>query len=148
MTSVAVTYVVSVGRHGLSVAQLAVEEDTVLAEDVPRDPDLPPVSGLHHHVVVTASLLQATAVLVPSVAFLSVSREHRSYNKTVLGLLVLPVILQQDYNISLGQGYISVLKIFSNCVSRHFLTLNLAIKSNFCKKLRNYLEFMIGAHVK
>ena len=27
------------------------EEDAVLAEDVPGDPHLPPVSGLHHHVV-------------------------------------------------------------------------------------------------
>ena len=101
------------------------EEDTVLAEDVAGGPHLPPVSGLHHHVVVTASLLQATAVFVSSVAFLSVTREHRSDHKTVLGLLVLPVILQQDYNISLGQGYISVLKIFSDCVSCHFFTLNL-----------------------
>ena len=124
------------------------EEDTVLAEDVPGDPHLPPVSGLHHHVVVTPSLLQAAAVLVPPVALLSISRsDHETRG---LGKLTgdLPVILQEDYNISLGKGYISVLKIFSNCVSRHFLTLNLAIKSNFCKKLRNYLEFMTGAHVK
>ena len=70
------SYVVSIGRHGLSVAQLAVEEDTVLTEDVPRDPDLPPVSGLHHHVVVTSSLLQAAAVLVAPVALLSISRSQ------------------------------------------------------------------------
>ena len=68
------TYVVSVGRHGWRAAQLTVEEDAVLAEDVPRDPDLPPVSGLHHHVVVTSSLLQAAAVLVTPVALLSISR--------------------------------------------------------------------------
>ena len=50
------------------------EEDTVLAEDVARDADLPPVPGLHHHVVVTSGLLQATAVLVAPVALLSVPK--------------------------------------------------------------------------
>ena len=68
------TYVVSVGGHGRSAAQLAVEEDAVLAEDVSGDPHLPPVPGLHHHVVVTSGLLQATAVLVAPVALLSVPK--------------------------------------------------------------------------
>ena len=100
------------------------EEDTVLAEDVPRDPDLPPVSGLHHHVVVTSSLLQAAAVLVTPVALLSISRaDHETRGVGKPYRLVLPVILQEDYNISLGKAYISVLKIFSNRVSCHFLAL-------------------------
>ena len=119
------SYVVSVGSHGLSAAQLAVEEDTVLAEDVPGDPDLPPVPGLHHHVVVTSSLLQAAAVLVTPVALLSISRSDHETVKDVNTWGNLPVILQEDYNISLGKGYISVLKIFSNRVSCHFLTLSL-----------------------
>ena len=71
------SYVVSVGSHGLSAAQLTVEEDTVLAEDVPGDPDLPPVPGLHHHVVVTSSLLQAAAVLVSPVSLLSIPEQPR-----------------------------------------------------------------------
>ena len=75
------TYVVSVGRHGWRAAQLTVEEDAVLAEDVPGDPHLPPVTGLHHHVVVTPGLLQSAAVLVPPVALLSISGQQiRSYD--------------------------------------------------------------------
>ena len=69
-----VVHVVPVGGHGLGVAQLAVEEDALLAEDVPGDPDLPPVPGLDHDMVVPAGLLQAAAVLVSSVSLLSVPR--------------------------------------------------------------------------
>ena len=99
------------------------EEDTVLAEDVPRDPDLPPVSGLDHHVVVTSSLLEAAAVLVAPVALLSIPRADHETRGVGIITRVSPVILQEDYNISLGEGDISVLKIFSNRVSCHFLAL-------------------------
>ena len=76
-----VVHVVPVGSHGLGVAQLAVEEDALLAEDVPGDPDLPPVPGLDHDMVVPPGLLQATAVLVSSVSLLSVSKvtSHGGY---------------------------------------------------------------------
>ena len=70
----------------MSAAQLTVEEDTVLAEDVPRDPDLPPVPGLHHDVVVTSGLLQAAAVLVAPVALLSIPRsDHYHVGGNITG---------------------------------------------------------------
>ena len=65
------------------------EEDAVLAEDVPGDPHLPPVPGLHHHVVVTSGLLQATAVLVAPVALLSVPK----YISNTWGELYIPILL-------------------------------------------------------
>ena len=85
------TYVVSVGRHGWRAAQLTVEEDAVLAEDVPRDADLPAVPRLDHDVVVSPGLLQAAAVLVSPVSLLSIPEQPRG--GTERGALVLPVIL-------------------------------------------------------
>ena len=52
-----VVHVVSVGGHRRRLAQLAVELDAIFAEDVTRDPNLPTVSGLDHHVVVSSRLL-------------------------------------------------------------------------------------------
>ena len=76
-----VVHVLPVGGHRSGGAELAVELDAVLAEDVPGDPHLPPVTGLHHHVVVTPGLLQSAAVLVPPVALLSISGQQiRSYD--------------------------------------------------------------------
>ena len=86
-----VVHVVPVGHHRLGVAQLAVEEDAVLAEDVPRDADLPAVPGLDHDVVVSPGLLQAAAVLVSPVSLLSIPEQPRG--GTERGALVLPVIL-------------------------------------------------------
>ena len=101
-----VVHVLPVGGHRSGGAELAVELDAVLAEDVPGDPHLASVPGLDHDVVVAASLLQPTIVLVPAVPLLTVA-----------------VILQQDHDVPLGENDISVVKVLSDCVSRHFLML-------------------------
>ena len=115
-----VVHVVSVGGHGARGTQLAVELDTVLAQDVARYPHLrnytsvvgqnnetktpylPPVARLDHDVIVPPSLLQAAGVLIPAVALLSV-----------------PVILQQDHDVALRQVHVSVIEVLGYCMSRH-----------------------------
>ena len=97
--------ILPVGGHWAGRAELAVELDTVLAEDVTGDPYLPPVPSLHHHVVVTSSLLQPAVVLVPAVA-----------------LLPVPVILQEDHDVPRGEDHVPVVKVLGDCVSRHYVT--------------------------
>ena len=114
------------------------EEDTVLAEDVTRDPDLPPVSGLHHHVVVTSSLLQSAAVLVSSVALLSIPRSEyitwgklnywESYLSFSRRITTSP--LDRVTSLFSKSSVIVCLVIFS-----HFY---LTIESNFCKKITKF----------
>ena len=77
-------HVVSVGRHGSRFAQLTVELNTIFAQNVTRYPNLPPMSGFDHHMVIPSCFLQATTILVSSVSLFSIS-----------------VVLQKDDNISL-----------------------------------------------
>ncbi len=58
-----VVHVLPVGGHGAGRAELAVELDTVLAEDVAGNPHLPPVPRLDHDVVVAAGLLPWVNIL-------------------------------------------------------------------------------------
>ena len=100
-----VVYILPVGGHRTGGAELAVELDTILAEDVPGDPNLPPVPRLDHHVVVAAGLLEPAVVLVPAIALLSV-----------------PVVLQEDHDVPGGEDDVSIVKILGDCVSRHDVT--------------------------
>ena len=103
-----VVHILPVGGHRASGAQLAVELDTVLAQDMAGDPNLPPVPRLDHHVVVAAGLLEPAVVLVPAIA-----------------LLPVPVILQEDHDVPGGEDDVSIVKILGDCVSRHDVTLKL-----------------------
>ena len=114
-----VVHILPVGGHRTGGAELAVELDTILAEDVPGDPNLPPVPRLDHHVVVATGLLEPAVVLVPAVALLSV-----------------PVILQEDHDVPGGEDDVSIVKILSNSVTRHDVTLKLhKLRSILCGTL-------------
>ena len=52
-----VVNIVSVGRHGRRLAQLTPELDTIFAEDVTGNPNLPSVSRLDHDMVISSSFL-------------------------------------------------------------------------------------------
>ena len=106
-----VVHVLPVGCHRAGGAQLTMELDTLLAENVAGDPNFPPMPSLDHHVVVAAGLLQPAVVLVPAVALLPVT-----------------VILQEDHDVPRREDYISVVKVLSDSMSRHNVTL---ITQNF-----------------
>ena len=102
-----VVHVLPVGGHRAGGAQLTMELDTLLAENVAGDPNFPPMPGLDHHVGVAAGLRQPAVVLVPAVALLPVT-----------------VILQEDHDVPRREDYISVVKVLGDSMSRHNLTLN------------------------
>ena len=101
-----VVHVLPVGGEGRVRAQLAVEDHHVLAQHVPGDPDLPPMPGLHHDMVIPTDSLKTTLVPItcpkPS--------------------LPTPLILKDDDELPLGQGHVPVVEVLGQSMTRHRLS--------------------------